>query len=349
MLGVMRQYLYDADAGLRTLVDSGFRVTNSIVRKVLAEAIEEAVAEYIPALGTLDSILRGTNIDGYARINGDTLRTLRLDLGVDIDLMSRMKADFYLQIDCLQSTGDEACSWGAAGSYYTEVRMGANNVEAEWLGDMRLNVGLKFTLGGTGGLLGMGGSIELAEGKAKFEKFGLTDFGATAMFGEKEKYVGARARAEYNKKAIRVGYFFGRTCSIEPLELVDKDVADFLGNPPFTGGYVYGEMSYPLNEILGIPSTCFLSLTGTVGAGIWVFAEGPEYGGKMYMKIVGEVICVAEIGGEMTLLGGKSGNDYKLAGKGRLWVEVCFLLCFEGEAGVRVKCRNSECDFDIDV
>jgi hypothetical protein len=195
----------------------------------------------------------------------------------------------------------------------------------------------------------MGGSIELAGGKAKFEKFGLTDFGATAMFGKEENYVGARAKAEFNKKAIRVGFFFGRTCSKEPLELVDKDVASILGDPPFTGGYVYGEMTYPLNEILGIPSTCFLSLTGTIGAGIWVFIEGPEYGGKMYMKIVGEVICVAEIGGEITLLGGKSGNDYKLAGKGRLWVEVCFLFCFEGEAGVRVKCRNSDCEFDIDV
>jgi hypothetical protein len=349
LTGVMRQYLYDIDAEVRSSIDSGFRVTNSIVRKVLSEAIEEAAAVYTDALGGLDSVLRGTDIDGYARITDDTLRTLRLDLKVDIDLMSKLKADFYLQIDCRQSNGDEACSWVDPGKYFTEVQMGANNVEAEWLGDMRLNVGLKFTLNDTGGLLGMGGSIELAGGKAKFEKFGLTDFGATAMFGKEENYVGARAKAEFNKKAIRVGFFFGRTCDIEPLKLVDKDVASILGNPPFTGGYVYGEMTYPLNEILGIPSTCFLSLTGTIGAGIWVFIEGPEYGGKMYMKIVGEVICVAEIGGEITLLGGKSGNDYVLAGKGRLWVEVCILFCFEGEAGVRVKCRNSDCDFDVDV
>jgi hypothetical protein len=349
LLGVMRQYLYDLDAQSRTRIDSGFQVANRIVRNVLAESIEDVNPAYANALGGLASCLGAADIDGYARLNGDTLRTLRLDMKARVDLMSEMKADFYLQIDCLQSEGDEACSWGAAGEYYTEVRMGADNVEAEWLGDMRLNVGLKCTLDDNGGLLGMGGSIELAGGKAKFEKFALTEFGATAMFGTQENYVGAKARAEFNKKALKVGFFFGRTCDKAPLKLVDPDVASILGDPPFTGGYVYGEMSYPLNEILGIPSTCFLSLTGTVGAGIWVFTEGPEFGGKMYLKIVGEVICIAEIGGEITLLGGKSGNDFVLKGKGRLWVEVCFLFCFEGEAGVRVKCRNSDCDFDVDV
>lgn len=349
LLGVMRQYLYDLDAQARTSVDSGFQVTNRIVRNVLAEAIETANPSYANALGGLASCLGAADIDGYARMNGDTLRTLRLDMKARLDLMSEMKADFYLQIDCLQSNGDEACSWAAPGKYYTEVRLGADNVEAEWLGDMRLNVGLKCTLSDNGSLLGMGGSIELAGGKAKFEKFALTEFGATAMFGEKENYVGAKARAEFNKKALKVGFFFGRTCSVDPLKLVDRDVAKVLGSPPFTGGYVYGEMSYPLNEILGIPSTCFLSLTGTVGAGIWVFIENPEFGGKMYLKIVGEVICIAEIGGEITLLGGKSGNDFVLSGKGRLWVEVCFFFCFEGRAGVRVKCRNSDCDFDIDI
>ncbi len=349
LLGVMRQYLYDLDAQARTSVDSGFQVANRIVRNVLAEAIEDVNPSYANALGGLASCLGAANIDGYARLNGDTLRTLRLDMKARVDLMSEMKADFYLQIDCIQSNGDEACSWAAPGKYYTEVRLGANNVETEWLGDMRLNIGLKCTLSDSGGLLGMGGSIELAAGKAKFEKFAITEFGATAMFGAQENYVGARARAEFNKKALKVGFFFGRTCSIDPLKLVDKDVAGILGQPPFTGGYVYGEMSYPLNEILGIPSSCFLSLTGTVGAGIWVFIENPEFGGKLYLKIVGEVICIAEIGGEITLLGGKSGNDYVLSGRGRLWVEVCFFFCFEGRAGVRVKCRNSDCDFDIDI
>jgi hypothetical protein len=349
LLGVMRQYLYDLDAQSRTRIDSGFQVANRIVRNVLAESIEDVNPAYANALDGLASCLGAADIDGYARLNGDTLRTLRLDMKARIDLMTEMKADFYLQIDCIQSEGDEACSWVAPGKYYTEVRLGADNIEAEWLGEMRLNVGLKCTLDDDGVLLGMGGSIELADGKAKFEKFALTEFGATAMFGTQENYVGAKARAEFNKKALKVGFFFGRTCSKEPLKLVDKDVASILGDPPFTGGYVYGEMSYPLNEILGIPSTCFLSLTGTVGAGIWVFVEGPEFGGKMYLKIVGEVICIAEIGGEITLLGGKSGNDFVLKGKGRLWVEVCFLFCFEGEAGVRVKCRNSDCDFDVDV
>lgn len=349
LLGVMRQYLYDLDSQARTSVDSGFQIVNRVVRDVLAEAIESATPSYASALGGLASCLDAADIDGYARLNGDTLRTLRLDMKARLDLMSELKADFYLQIDCLQSNGDEACSWVAPGKYYTEVRMGADNVEAQWLGEMRLNVGLKCTLADNGALLGMGGGIELAAGKAKFEKFALTEFAATAMFGTEENYVGARARAEFNKKALKVGFFFGRTCSKEPLELVHRDVSKVLGKPPFTGGYVYGEISYPLNEILGIPSSCLLSLTGTAGAGIWVFIENPEFGGKLYLKIVGEVLCLAEIGGEITLLGGKSGNDYVLSGKGRLWVEVCFFFCFEGKAGVRVKCRNSDCDFDIDV
>lgn len=345
----LRQYLYDLDAQLRTVTDSGFQLANGTVRRVLAEALEDISPSFTGALGDVSSSMKFASVDGYARLNGDSLRTLRLDLKAKLDLLAELKADAYLQIDVRDSSGDEACSWGAPGSYITEVKLGADNVETDWLGEMRLNVGVKFSFADTGALLGAGGSIELAEGKAKFEKFGITEFGATAMFGALENYVGARARAEFNHKAIKVGFFFGRTCSKEPLELVDSDVASILGKPPFTGGYVYGEASYPVNELLGIPSSCMLNITGTVGAGIWVFAEGPDFGGKLYFKVTGEVACVAEIGGEITLLGGKSGNDFVLKGRGRLWVEVCFLFCFEGEATVRAQCRNSDCDWDVDI
>lgn len=351
VLGALRQYLYDTDDSLRGNIDSGFRVANRITRDLLIQVMERSEPKWTNALGELagNGALQVSAIDGYARMQNDTLRSLRLDMNARLSLMTDLSADMYLQIDTRQSDGKSACSWGAAGSYMIEVRLGADNIEASWLGEMRLNVGMKFTFHETDGLLGMGGAVELAGGKANFERFGITDFGATAMFGALENYVGARARAEFNRKAIRVGFFFGRTCSIDPLKLVDKDVAAILGSPPFTGGYIYGEMSYPLNEILGIPASCFLAITGTVGSGIWVFIENPEFGAKLYFKIQGEVLCVFDIGGEITLLGGKSGSKFVLSGRGRLWVEFCFFFCFEGSATVRVKCINDDCDFDVDV
>lgn len=351
ILGALRQFLYDTDDTLRGNLDSGFRVANRITRDLLIQVMEQTEPKWTNALGQLaaNSAFQVSAIDGYARMQNDTLRSLRLDTSARLALMTDLSADMYLQIDTRQSDGTGACSWGPAGSYMIEVRLGADNIEASWLGEMRLNVGMKFTFHETDGLLGMGGAVELAGGKAQFERFGITDFGATAMFGALENYVGARARAEFNRKAIRVGFFFGKTCSIDPLKLVDKDVASILGSPPFTGGYVYGEMSYPLNEILGIPASCFLAITGTIGSGIWVFIENPEFGAKLYMKIQGEVLCIFDIGGEITLLGGKSGNKFVLSGRGRLWVEFCFFFCFEGSATVRVKCVNDDCDFDVDV
>ena len=95
-----------------------------------------------------------------------------------------------------------------------------------------------------------------------------------------------------------------------------------LGNPPFTGAYLYGEARLPVNELIGIPSSCMLHIGIGAGNGVFYFAEGPTFGGKLVGEVSGEALCLVSISGRMSLVGSKQGLDLtgpmRFAGKGTL-------------------------------
>jgi hypothetical protein len=101
--------------------------------------------------------------------------------------------------------------------------------------------------------------------------------------------------------------------------LVDPDVGELLGTPPFTGAYVYGEVWIPLSEVvLGIPASCLFRISAGLGAGAFYFVEGPTYGGRMLMGVSGEALCIVSIRGEVSMTGVMNAGSLRFRGRGTL-------------------------------
>ena len=90
-----------------------------------------------------------------------------------------------------------------------------------------------------------------------------------------------------------------------------------LGPAPFTGFYAYGEVQIPIVNV-----SCLFNLSAKAGIGIFYFQEGPTYGGKMLMGATGEALCAVKVGGEVVLVGAKSGNTYAFLGSGTIFGEI---------------------------
>jgi hypothetical protein len=136
------------------------------------------------------------------------------------------------------------------------------------------------------------------------------------------------------------GVFFGKTCSLAPF-FWDESIKEALGEAPFTGAYVYGEVHIALNQLIGIPSTCLFNLSVGAGTGIGYFTEGPTWIGKMYLSVEGEVLCIVSVTGEISLVGVKNPQGLNLVGKGRLTAELGYCpLCISIEKTATLTYKN---------
>jgi len=342
---VLKSYVYDLDAAMNEAVSSAFAEINSIINRLLDDAIpaDSALA------GLLDDaadISAAGSIDGFATINGDALRTLRLDAALQLKLPDDFEFAGFVEINQLDSFGDDSCSFGGEGEYAAEVIMGATDVPVAWIGDdLRFDVSTKFTFDTMSGfaLRGFGGAVEMTEGEIGFESMAITSLGAAAMFGKDENYVAAEVGLAFDSYELAGGVFFGRTCSIDPLELVDPDVTQVLGDPPFTGIYAYGEAQIPI-----INASCLFSISAKAGVGVFWFEEGNTFGGKMLVGATGKALCAVEIGGEVVLVGSKSGNNYSFFGKGTIFGEVGVCpLCTTFNESVSLTYKNDKWSYDF--
>ncbi|MGB1131298.1 MAG: hypothetical protein ACPG4K_14695, partial [Haloferula sp.] len=176
-----------------------------------------------------------------------------------------------------------------------------------------------------------------------FESMAITSLGAAAMFGKDENYVAAEVGLAFDSYELAGGVFFGRTCSLQPLELVDPDVVNVLGDPPFTGIYAYGEAQIPI-----INASCLFSISAKAGVGVFWFEEGNTFGDKMLVGATGKALCAVEIGGEVVLIGSKSGNNYSFFGKGTIFGEVGICpLCTSFKESVSLTYKNDKWSYDF--
>jgi hypothetical protein len=320
----LKQYLYDADAAINQAISEVFARVNQVIRDLVSEALSEVDETIAGFLGDIDSVMGAGKLNGYAQFNGDALRRLHIDLYLQLMVPDEMEFNAFLTIEQLDSEGDDSCSPGTPGAPVTEVTIGATDVPANWISpDLRINVGGKFNFQTNPNfkLLGLGGWLQLASGEVSFESFKITAMGASLMFGATENYLAAELGLSFNSYEAYGGVYFGRTCSIDPLLLVDEDVAEVLGepNPTFTGIYVYGECHIPISEaVLGIPASCFFRISAGVGAGAFYFTEGNTLGGKIYASASGEALCIVSIKGEVTMIGFTTNGELRFRGKGRL-------------------------------
>jgi hypothetical protein len=348
---IIKERVYDLDAAVREGIDSAFQQVNNVIKEVISETLAELDNSINGMLGQVNDVLGAGKINGYAHINNDALKLLRLDIYAQLKVPSEMELNAFIQIKELDSDGyPTECL--PAGGKATEVTVGATDVKVGWISpDLVASIAFKATFDpGTTPpmLMGIGGSLEL-DGEISFEAFKVKYLAASIAFGLEENYLSCAARVAVNKYEGFGGIYFGRTCTLDPIALWDPDVAGALGTPPFTGAYVYCEVWIPISEaLLGIPASCLFNITAGVGAGAFYFVEGPTYGGKMMLGVHGELLCIVSVGGTVKLVGVKNPDGLTLKGTGEVHGEIgpCpFCISFSKSIGMQYKNGSWDVDF----
>ena len=306
------------------------------------------------ALGPIADTVGAGQVDGYAHIEGDTLRRLHIDAKVQLSLPEKMNLKAYFDMMCFDSSTTNSGCRPLPGEQTVEIRLGALDVPLDWSpapsppaeqaaaavpgvappdNQKRADIGVLFTLGRNTNIpnspylpTGIGGSFKLTNGEFDFKGVTISELGAAVGFGAAPDfnsvdfaYLAATARVVVSSYEGCGGIFLGKTCSLEPLTIVDPDAASVLGNPPFTGAYVYGEVWIPISEVLlGVPATCMFKISAGVGAGAFYFVEGPTVGGRITLGLSGEALCAVSVRGTVKLLGVVANGDMIFKGKGNI-------------------------------
>ncbi|MCC5805433.1 MAG: hypothetical protein JJU00_03805 [Opitutales bacterium] len=334
--------IYEVQAAFLEATDSLFREVNQVIKDLVGEVLAEIDDALQGVIGDMNAVLSAGRMDGYAHINGDALRFLRIDLHLQLKVPDEMEFNGYLIIRQLKSTGSDACSVSGS-TYAAEVTVGADDVPVAWIGeDLRFNVFAKFsfaTFGGNTVPIGFGGGLEMVEGALEFQDVGITDFAALVSFGLLENYVAGRAHVEFDGYEFYGAVFLGRTCSLDPIRMVDRNVSLVLGDPPFTGGYVFAEGYFSI-----LNYGCLLRLGAGAGFGVFYFVEGPTYGAKMTAQVGGEAICIFTARARMEMIAAKVGDEFNFYGEGtlRATLGICDFFCIKWRESIRLLYKNQE-------
>jgi hypothetical protein len=341
----LREYAQDSVATVTTALDNGLQEVNTAMRDLIAThlaSIDDSINQQV--LGPMSDFIGAGRLSGYAHINGNSLTELRVDGKFSWKVPEAMEFSGFLLIKQLNSDNRGGCY--GPGETANEITIGANKVPLKWISPgLKADVQVKFTVS-DGAPEGMGGAFKMV-GNLTFEGFTIEEMAAALSFGARENYLAAGVRMEFGDYAMAGGVFFGRTCTMDPILLIDPEVAAVLGTPPFTGAYVYGEARIPVNELIGIPSSCMLRVKIGAGAGVFYFTEGPTYGGKLVGEVSGEALCLISINGRMSLVGVRQGSGssapMRFNGNGRLSgkVGICrFCKRFNKSVGVSFNVTN---------
>jgi hypothetical protein len=346
---LLREKVQDLHAQFTREIDSAFGKLNGM----MFELLETYLADLdfgLPGLrgGDFDPIKAG-KIDGYAHINGDALRHLRLDAEICFDFGEQFRFPGFFEIRQWDSEGDLYCGEVMAGQTRTEVSLGAPSVPTSWTGsDLVFDIGTKFSFRGSseddgiGTISGVGGYVSLCDGEIEFEAMKIRGMSAAAAFGESENYVAAALDLAFEGYELEGGAFFGRTCEIAPLAVINSEVASVLGEPPFTGAYLYGRAHMPI-----VNGSCVFRLSAGIGAGLFYFIEGPTYGGQLDLSASGEALCLISVRGDLGLIGVKRGSDFTFRGTGRIKGKAGSCpFCVRFKKSVTLSYENGEWDYD---
>lgn len=325
----LRNRLRVAHGVFREAVDTAFAEVNRIIRRLISETVAAVDDTVRAGISTLSQLVKTGRVAGHAHVCGDSLCELRLDALVQLGIPEDdpLEFDGYFRLLRSRSEGPVGCTFPES-SNASEAILGARNAPLGWVSSgLRADVEARFGFGQRNGgfvPLGMGGSFELTEGAIGFEAAEITEAAGTVKFGLAEgpgggltfgeNYVGLHGRVELSGSALEGGLFLGRSCGPDPILMVDPQAGSLLGDlASFTGGYVYGEGWAPIVDF-----GCAFRVSAGVGAGLFYFAEGPTYGGRMKLAASGEALCAVSIRGDISLVGIKTGDDFRFSGSGRL-------------------------------
>lgn len=311
----LRARLFGLDLSFRISADGLFQLINGFVRELAASAFAVVDDTINGFLGDLNDKIGAGRLDGYAHIRGDTLERLSIDAYLRMNITSPVEFSGGILIENLQAPPlrvNEVLS--ARGP---RISIGALDVPLNWLGggvdaSIATRIGLRAELPPFPVNLGGSFSFEDEIG-VDFQGMTLLRLSSTLAFGLDENYIGGAGRARFDKIELGAGFFMGRSLTLDPLLVIDGDVATIVGAGPFTGGYLFGEAWMPL-----IDYGCAFNVGASVGAGFFFFAEGPTYGLKMTLGAFGEALCLLTIRGQVSMTGGRSNGQNRAVGRGVL-------------------------------
>ena len=320
-----RNHLTVMESKARELVDAYFQALNQTLREAVAASLPQIDQRLNDYLGDPARIGAG-QFDGYAHINGDTLRELRVNAALEFRVPDPMRFKGYLLIKDMQADGPSGngdCYGGADSAYLVEL--GAQDVALRYKQfDLRADMAAKFAFINNQPR-GFGGRFE-TKGRMDFETFQINALKASTMVtaSDGDNYVSGFADLEVQDTGLAGGVFLGRACSVEPIQMWDPFAADFLGGGrTFTGVYGYGEGRMPI-----VNYGCAFKIVAGVGLGAFFFTEGPEVGGRAHLEIKGEALCTVSVKGDVDLIGSVSGDrGLRMSGRGRIRGKVGWCPC----------------------
>ena len=359
---LLRQELYDIESSFEQAFASVLNNISNVMKDLISE-VSGVIDEEINGLtGNLNKYMGTAEVSGYAHFNGDSIRKIRLDNKMQIKVPDDMILKTYLEILAYNSMDQGNLEHGGCledGDELVEITVGADDVPFDWISeDIRASLNLKVSVKDKGSGYasnGVGGGFELTGGTVQFQTFEIDEFAATFSASADECYFGGRASARFDSYEVSAGIFFGKTCELTPLLLVDQEVGDlFAVSEPFSplaGAYVYGEVWLPISElVLGVPATCFFNISAGVGTGVGFFIDdnnSPVFVGKMFAGVSGEALCVVSITGDVTMVGLVQDGSFSASGVGKLsgkagWCPFC--VTFSAMATL----SYSNGDWDVD-
>lgn len=281
-------------------------------------------------------------VQGYARINGDSLHELRLDVDTDLSALgSPIAFNGYILFRDLQSnTPGNACRTESGTA--SEITLGAATSFSFGAppAPTKLEIEAKFAFNNASQLNGLSGRFGLAGDGFNLGPLTIQKAELGFGFGAGDAYLYGLGKGQSQYADLEAAVFLGTACNpmevlgrIDPLvtELATSpSVADHVNllNPPHPvfGIYAFGYGAVSVNSLIPIPATCMLNLKAGLGFGGFVFTyketlpnpiqnQPPivRYDGIVGMRndfgVSGEVLCIADISARLSLVGAANYDD----------------------------------------
>lgn len=357
MRAAVRERLQVVQLAFREAVDAGFEEINAIIRRALSvhlTGLDDSLNDYGKKI---NEVIKSGRIAGHAHIEDDTLRELRIDARIELGVPQEdpFRFDGFFRFQQLNATGPGGCPepGQAAAANFAEVTLGARNASLEWITPgMKANISghLGFKTDVTPPLpISVGGSFEMTEGAMNFATAEVEELRGTLkvgiapdLSGFGENYLGLAGSVRLSGSGLEGGMFIGRSCTMAPINLINPQLGDLLGDGGFAGGYVFGAGRIPI-----VDWGCVFNISAGVGLGAFYSLPGPTWGGLAQLSASGEALCLISVRGSIDLIGVKRGDDFRFSGQGRIKGKVgACPFCKRFNKSVRVTYQNGDWDAD---
>ena len=304
---------------LSMVVFSGF---DRSINELLAKVNNKVNDVLNSATSKLDAIPLATGkMDGYAVFYGDTLAKMHVSSEFSVTGKDKDNSfGFNAALDIENDENNDSVGCPSTGGNFSNSNVHAQISTRDItmpLGEKKLSVDLLLlgvTINAGGEVKGIFGAINSKEG-LQFDTFKLYNLGLATGIGSQETYLGAKANATMDSLQLGVSFLVGQVCNrFIVSKLIPPAIDEFITIPnnKFNGALVFGEGQMPIYT-----NGCVLTVIARAKLGTWfLFGPPKTYGGIVGGGAFGKGLCIATLGGEVEVLGEKSGDTVRFKGKG---------------------------------